>query len=121
MGVAAVLAEEVGGVAANEGEAGGDSPVLSEAWRVLRLSVDAAAVLADHGFEGDAAVDVDGVAGVRHQGACRSRGSGRSRRCVPMAGDHLAGVTRRRTTTRRPAAPVAARRARTRRTADWWK
>src|SRR5258708_3836049 len=69
VGVAVVLAQEIGGVPAQQGEAGGGAPVLAEGLTVLGFGVHALAVLAHDCFEGQAAIDVDGVSGVRHHGA----------------------------------------------------
>src|ERR1019366_5092725 len=69
VGVAAVLAQEIGSVAAHHGEAGGGAPVLAESLAVLRLGVHALAVLAHDSLERQSAIDIDGVAGVR---GCRA-------------------------------------------------
>ena len=73
-----VLAWKIGGVPAEEGEAG-------------CLGVHALAVLAHDGFEGHAAIDVDLAAGVCHHGA-REATLGGEAECVAMLRSHLARV-----------------------------
>ena len=67
------------------------APVLAEGLGVFGLEVDAAAVLADDGFEGQAAVHVDGVAGAGHEGAGEAAHR-RVRHRGAVLRDDLAGI-----------------------------
>src|ERR1035437_5815708 len=87
VGVAAVLSQEIGGVAAHQREAGGGAPVLAESLTVLHLGVHALAVLAHDSLEGQAAIDIDGVPGVRHHGAGESTYGGKAERAAMLRGD----------------------------------
>src|SRR5437870_13402967 len=86
-----VLAQKVAVLPADQREARGHAPVLPDRLRVLRLQVDAAAVLADHGFEHETTVGVEGVPGARHEGPRRAaHGRVRYRRAVCR--DYLSGI-----------------------------
>src|SRR5437870_5042652 len=86
-----VISQEIAIRSANESEARSHAPMLPEGLRVFRLEINAAAILADHGFEREAAIHVDGVAGVSDK---RARGSSHWRvwQSRTVFGNHLACI-----------------------------
>src|SRR5471030_2304948 len=86
-----VLADEIGRLTADHGKSGSDAPVLAEGLRVFGLEQDAVAVLANDGFERQAAIGVDGVAGMGYEGTGEAALRRESQR-VAVRSDYLAGV-----------------------------
>src|SRR5471030_3482424 len=86
-----VLADEIGRLTADHGKSGSDAPVLAEGLRVFGFEQDAVAVLANDGFERQAAIGVDGVAGVGYEGTGEAALRRKSQR-VAVRSDYLAGV-----------------------------
>ena len=63
VGIVPILAEEITHVAADQRQVQRGAPVLVERLGVLAFNPNAIAILPDGGFERDASIGVDGVAG----------------------------------------------------------
>src|SRR5215469_7507939 len=91
--VQAVLAQEIGGIAADERHTGGSAPMLSERLRELRAEPEAVTVLAHNTFQRDGAVGVEGIGCAADDGAGEAA-DGREAESAAMIGGRLAGVAR---------------------------